>query len=182
METTRLYIELIIIGLESFAWISICVINIIGNKVLSYLHNILNNFSSSLLLIGILYIIGVLIDRLADMIFQKSEDKIRNASGLKAKSSFLIWKKYDARKYSDYARSKIRILRASIINIPLLTMSVTWYILKYFKEPYTILIFILFLGTFFTYISCRSYNLSVKRYYDKACALETSGEKDEKAR
>lgn len=177
METTQLYIELIIIGLESFAWISICVINIIGNKVLSYYSNILNNFSSSLLLVGILYIIGVLIDRLADIIFQKSEDNIRNASGLKAKSTFLIWKKYDAMKYSDYTRSKIRILRASIINIPLLTMSVTWCILKYFKEPNTILIFILFLGIFFTYISWRSYGLSVKRYYDKACALETSSER-----
>ncbi len=179
METTQLYIELIIIGLESFVWISICIINIIGNKVISYFSNVLNNFSSSLLLIGILYIIGILIDRLADMVFQKGEDKIRNASGLKAKSSFLIWKKYDARKYSDYSRSKIRILRASIINIPLVTMSIMWYILKYFKESYAILIFILFLGIFFTYISWKSYKLSIERYYDKACALERSGEKEQ---
>lgn len=174
METTQLYIELIIIGLETFGWISVCIVNFIGNKVISNFSSVLNNFSSSLLLIGILYIIGILMDRLADMIFQKGEDKIRNASGLKAKSSFLIWKKYDAQKYSDYSRSKIRILRASIINIPLITMSVIWYILEYFEEFYAVAIYILILGILFTYISWKSYNLSVKRYYDKACALEAS--------
>lgn len=176
METTQLYIELIIIGLETTGWFCICIVNIIGNRVINIFSNILNNFSSSLLLIGVFYIIGILMDRLADMVFQKGEDKIRTESGLRAKSSFLIWKKYDAQKYADYARSKIRILRASIINIPLIAVSIIWYLLKYFKEPFDMLIMISALGLLFTYISWKSYDLSVKRYYDKACALELSEE------
>ncbi len=73
METTQLYIELVIIGLEAFGWISFFVIDIIGNKVVSIFNNILNNFSTSVLLIGVLYVIGILIDRLADIIFQKKK-------------------------------------------------------------------------------------------------------------
>lgn len=174
METTQLYIELIIIGLETFGWISIFIVNIVGEKVISDFSGILNSLSSSLLLIGVLYIIGVLVDRFADMVFQNGEDKIRNASGLKAKSSFLVWKKYHALKYSDYSRSKIRILRSSIINIPLITISLIWYILRYIEKFYGLTIYVLVLGIFFTYVSWKTYNLSVKRYYDKACALETS--------
>lgn len=174
METTQLYIELIIIGLETFSWISVCTINIIGNKVVDTISNILNSFSSSLLLIGILYIIGILMDRLADMVFQKRENNIREASGLKAKSTFLVWKEYDTQKYSDYSRSKIRVLRASVINMPLITLSAVWYILKYTETFYILIIYVLILGIFFTYISWKSYNLSLKQYYDKARALETS--------
>lgn len=44
-----------------------------GNKVINIFNNILNNFSISLLLIGVLYVIGILIDRLADIIFQKKK-------------------------------------------------------------------------------------------------------------
>ena len=74
---------------------SIFLIIMVGNEIVSTLNEIANKFSSSLLLIGILYIIGILVDRLANMIFQKGENNIRNASGLRAKSSGLIWRKYN---------------------------------------------------------------------------------------
>ncbi len=175
METTQLYIELIVIGLETFGWMSLFLIDIIGNEIISIFDNILENFSTSLLLIGILYIIGILMDRLADMMFQKGENSVRENSGLKAKSSFLVWKNFGAEKYADYARSKIRILRASILNIPLITMSSIWYIIEFFDKLYMVVVYVLIIGIFFTYIAWKSYNLSLKRYYDKACALEISG-------
>lgn len=176
METTQLYIELIIIGLESSIWMCMFLINIIGNKVLNVISDILNNFSSSILFIGILYVIGILIDRLADILFQESEDKIRKKSGLKAKSSILIWKKYGTEKYAEYARSRIRILRATILNIPLITIGFILYIIEHGDKSYSIIIYVIFLGMLFTYVSWKSYNLSVIRYYNKACALETSEE------
>lgn len=179
METTQLYIELIIIGLEAFCWMSLFLIDIVGNEVIGIFNNILNSFSTSLLLIGILYIIGILMDRLADMIFQKGENSVRKSSGLKAKSSFLVWKKYKAEKYADYARSKIRILRASILNIPLITISSVWYVVRYFDKLYMIVVYILVLGILFTYIAWKSYNLSIERYYDKACALEIGGKENQ---
>lgn len=174
METTQLYIELIIIGLEGFIWMCTFLVDIIGNKAISVLTNIIGNFSSSLLLIGILYVIGILIDRFADIIFQKKENAIRNKSGLQAKSSILVWKKYDAEKYAEYSRTRVRILRASILNLPMISISFILYVIRCLDKFYMLVIYILILGILFTYVSWKSYNLSLIRYYDKACALEAS--------
>lgn len=95
MESTLLYVEMIIIGVETFIWMCMFFINIIGNKSLTIIANILNNLTSSLLLIGCLYIIGILMDRLSDIIFESTENKIRKKSGLKAKTTMLIWKNAD---------------------------------------------------------------------------------------
>lgn len=176
METTQLYIELIIIGLEGVIWMCAFLADILGNKITSVLANILDNFSSSLLLIGILYVVGVLVDRLADIIFQKKEDDIRIRSGLHAKSSIIVWKKYNAEKYAEYSRTRVRILRASILNLPMISISFILYVIKYLDKSYMLVIYIIILGVLFTYISWKSYNLSLIRYYDKACALESSGE------
>lgn len=174
METTRLYIELVIIGLEGFIWMCTFLVDVIGNKAMGVLADILDNFSSSLLLLGILYIIGILVDRLADFIFQKKENAIRNKSGLHAKSSILVWNKYDAENYAQYTRTRIRILRASILNLPMISISIMLYVMKYLDKSYMLIIYTLILGTLFTFVSWKSYNLSLIRYYDKACALESS--------
>ncbi len=178
METTQLYIELIIIGLEGFIWMCTFLVDILGNKATSVLTKILDNFSSSLFLIGILYVIGVLVDRFADFVFQKKENAIRNVSGLRAKSSILVWKKYGAEKYAEYSRTRVRILRASILNLPMISISFILYTMKYLDKFYMLVIYISILGTLFTYISWRSYNLSLKKYYEKACALESSDKED----
>lgn len=177
METTKFYIELIIVGLETFVWMAIFFINIIEDKILGILYKILNNFSSSLLLIGILYIIGVLMDRLVDSIFQKLENEIRNNSGLETKSAILVWKKHDQEKFADYTRSRIRIIRASIINIPLITISLMWSVFKFYQQEYFAMGYIFILGALFTYVAKKSLNRLLKTYYDKARVFEISDKK-----
>lgn len=176
METTHLYVELVIIGLETSVWMCMVYINIVGNQVLDTISKILNNFASSLFFIGLFYIVGILMDRLADMIYKKTENKIRRESELKAKTSILIWKKYDQEKVSDYMRSRIRILRVSTLNVPLIALSFLWYVLVSVETPLFLSIYIILLGVLFTYISLKSYLKSVRDYYNKAKALELSNE------
>lgn len=176
METTHLYVELIIIGLETSVWMCMVYINIVGNQILETISKILNNFASSLFFIVFLYVIGILMDRLADMIYKKTENKIRRESELKAKTSLIIWKKYDQEKVSDYIRSRIRILRISTLNVPLIAISFLWYVLVSAESPLFLTIYIIFLGILFTYISLKSYLKSVRDYYNKAKALESSNE------
>ena len=176
METTQLYIELIIIGLEASIWMCIFFVNIVGNKVLSIYSDVLDNLSSSLVLIGILYIVGIMTDRLSDIFFQKIENKIRLKSGLQAKTSILIWKKYNQEKFSDYTRSRIRVLRASILNVPLISVSLIWYVLKYFNKKLFVIIYIFLLGFLFTYVSWKSFVKLVSNYYNKARVLELNDE------
>lgn len=70
----------------------------------------------------------------------------------------------------------MRILRTSIINIPLITISFLWFALK---NEYSILLilYILVLGILFTYISWKSLIKSTNTYYNKARTLQLS-EKD----
>lgn len=179
METTQLYVELIIIGIEGFIWMCAFLVDIIGYEAASILAYILGNFSASLLLVGIVYIIGILIDRFADIVFQKKENTIRNKSGIHAKNSALVWKKYDAVRYAEFSRTRVKILRASVLNLPLISISFIWYAMKYLDKFYMIVIYILFLGTLFTYISWKSYDLSLIKYYNKTRELEIS-EKENK--
>ncbi len=172
METTKLYIELIVIGFETFSWMNIFLIDIVGNKILSFFTKTIDNFSSSILLVVFLYIIGLLFDRLADMIFKKTEKKIRMKSSLQAQTSILIWEKYHLEKFSDYMRSKIRILRASILNIPLITFGSIWFVVKYYIQDYMVIIYISLLGIIFSFIAWKSFNETVYLYYIKAHILE----------
>ncbi len=177
METTQLYVELIIIGLETSIWMCIIFVNIIGKQVIGITSNILNNLSSSLLLVGVLYILGLLMDRLSELIYKKVENKIRRNSGFEEKTSILIWEKHNKGKYFEYAKTKIKILRASTINVPLISISLMWYIWNFEKNNQIMLsMYVLLLGGLFTWVSWKSHLNSLKSYFDKARLLELKKE------
>lgn len=177
MATTQLYIELIVIGLETFIWMWVFLVNIAGQSIMNIFDKVPRNLSSSLFFIGILYIMGIIMEGLAEIIFLKGGDEIRGKSGVKAKNTHLLWEKNHAEKYSDYTKSKIRILRATILNLPLITIAFSWWAFRYMEEPCKVLLYIIVIGVSFTMICCKSYDVTIKRYYDKAHALEES-EKD----
>lgn len=176
MQTTELYVELIIIGLETSIWMCMFLINIIEKSFIDFFSEALKNFSSSLLIIGVLYIVGLLLDRLSDLFFQKVEDNIRNNSGLETDKSTMAWERFNQEYFFRYVRSRMRILRTSIINIPLITISFLWFALK---NEYSILLilYILVLGILFTFISWKALIKSTNTYYNKARTLQLS-EKD----
>lgn len=73
--------------------------------------------------------------------------------------------------FSDYTRSRIRILRASIINIQLILLSLIWYTCKFYKHL-SVIIYIFLVGILFIYISWKGYKKSLIMYYNKAHVLE----------
>lgn len=173
MKTTELYVELIIIGLETSIWMCMFIINIVGREFIDFMNEVLKNFSSSLLIIGILYIVGLLLDRLSDLFFQKIEDGILERSGLETFKSTIAWERFNQEYFFRYVRSRMRILRTSVINIPLITISFIWFVIK---NQYSILLmlYILILGILFTYISWKALIKSTNTYYDKAKKLQLS--------
>ncbi len=88
MQTTQLYVELIIIGLETSIWMCVFFINIMGKQILNMIFNILNNFASSLLMIGVIYIIGLIMDRFSDLLYQKIKKRLKMNLDLKRKQVF----------------------------------------------------------------------------------------------
>lgn len=172
MEFTQLYVEMVIIGLETSIWIYTIFVNISGNKIYDGISTITDSFALSVLLIGILYVIGIMMDGIANILFQNNENRVRQKSGLQAKSTILIWQETDqAKKYFEYARSRIRILRSSVLNMPLISVNLIWYVCR-FDYNKLLSFYILFLGAFFTLMSWKAFQKLLNSYYNKARVLE----------
>ena len=128
METTLLYVELLIIGIETIGWITLFSLSFLNAEELASIASAFVRMPDSagtavvILLLGILYIFGMLIDRIADKLYFSVEEKCRKNANIKSKSTVLLWE--EAESYFRFVRSKIRILRASCVNIPLLTTSI----------------------------------------------------------
>lgn len=171
METTKMYIELLIIGLESSLWMWFFYLNLLRKNISSFNYELLNNLSFSLIMLGIIYIIGVFIDRLSDMLFEKLEKSIRKNSELQTKTTANIWNKFSLENYAEYLRARIRILRASAINVPLITIGLLWYVWRIYQNL-PLFLFILFVGLLFSFISCSGTISLMNSYYKKAHDLE----------
>lgn len=181
MGTTSLYVELVIIGLETMMWISSFFIYLTDIKYISLFEKILEKIPASIFLLGILYILGLIIDRVSDRFFNKVENTIRASSGLVAASSILIWKKSDQEEYFKFIRSKIRILRASSINAPLFTLSMVLNISRYYGWKTPLFVFVIIIGGILSAASLWGYVLTVKNYYNKAKILENEIKRREDA-
>ena len=172
MGTTSLYVELIIIGLETMMWIasfSVCFTEI---QYIFVIEKIIETLPASILLLGIMYILGLVFDRIADLVFQKTEKQIREKSGLKAKSSILVWTESKQEEYFKFTRSKIRILRSSTINIPLFVISIIMNVVKYYQSGYLFLLFVVVTGCILSYFSWAGYKQAITNFYNKARILE----------
>ena len=119
-----------------------------------------------------MYILGIIFYRIADLIFQKTENQIRVKSGLKAQSSILVWTERKQEEYYKFTRSKIRILRSSAINIPLFVISIIINIVKYYPSKYLFLIFVVVTGCILSYFSWICYKQAITNFYNKARILE----------
>lgn len=172
METTALYVELIIIGLETSLWITSFITYLTNLVFLKNIGILLEKLPASILLLGILYVLGMIFDRIADLTFTNVENKIRTQSGLEAKSSILIWKQTDQESYLKYTRSKVRILRSSSLNIPLFTFSLLLNISKYYTSAINLMLFIIIVGILISYFSFKGYEQTDTSFYNKARILE----------
>lgn len=181
MGTTVLYVELIIIGLETALWIAAFLIYVVDIQYVLLIEKFLGIIPASILLLGILYILGVIADRVADSVFNRTEQEIKDDCELQTKSGILIWKASGQEEYFKFTRSKIRILRASTLNLPLFTFFTTLDVSCYCSGQTHLLESILILGTIFSYFSWHGYKCTAKKYYKKEKILEDDLKRKENA-
>ena len=173
MQTTQLYVELIIIGLEGSIGIAFTFISLFGfekfNKLISYL----NTLPATIIAIGFLYILGLLLDRFADLVFQKLEDKFREQSGIQAKSVLVLLTKTEHIRFLESMRTRTRILRAStIITLFSTIMAVVCFVVRPINDSLNAIVFCGLLGLFLFIVSYYSYRKILKRFYEGARAVE----------
>jgi hypothetical protein len=92
MNTTSIFVELLVIGFHTLTWIGLLIITIIGYKSID-LEKLLS-INLALPILAMTYVLGVAIDRLSDMVFLPCDHRLRDKEKLKAFPEFLIMRFY----------------------------------------------------------------------------------------
>lgn len=80
METTKLYVEYIVVGMETLAIIFLVIFIIIGDAFLPIIKYCIKNIVPSIIMLGWCYILGLIVDRIADIIYDKRKMHLEYSS------------------------------------------------------------------------------------------------------
>jgi len=135
MTTTNVFAELLIIGIETFAWIALLIFCLFGYGWIDFA--VFNNLAIVIPLAAAAYVLGIIMDRVSDTLLAGPDHAIRRqVLGERAAQSFAQLRSYILARSSylatdlDYLRSRLRIMRSSIINFGLLAIFGTAFILS----------------------------------------------------
>jgi len=133
MSTTNVFAELLIIGIETLAWIALLIFSFFGYAWIDF--SIFNNFVIAIPLAATAYVLGIMMDRVSDTLLNGADHAIRkNVLGERAAESFSHLRSFVLAKSPylstdlDYLRSRLRIMRSSIINFGLLAITGAMFI------------------------------------------------------
>ena len=171
MATTNLIVDYLVIGVSSFVWISPLLYLVYGDSWITIFST--NNVVAGFGILGLVYIIGISIARLADDILDYWNDKWGiEVFGTNAdptyhqRLNFVICKSENATNYLSYRRSIIRITRACSINF--LAGTLGWILVAVLK-PIALLngteLFIATLSALLAFLLLRSLPVVLKGYY-----------------
>ncbi len=127
MNTTSIFVELVIIGFHSLIWVGLFVLTIVGPEKLPIDKILTLDMALPALAAG--YILGILIDRLADIAFIPADHRLRKEHDLHGLPPFLAMRFYILHKSKDsydqleYTRSRLRIARAGFLNFIMITIA-----------------------------------------------------------
>jgi hypothetical protein len=134
MTTTNVFAELLIIGIETMAWIALLIFSLWGYGWIDFA--IFNNLVIAIPLAAAAYVLGIMMDRVSDGLLAKADHAIRkNVLGERAAKSFSQLRSYVLAKSPylstdlDYLRSRLRIMRSSTINFGFLALTGAAFIL-----------------------------------------------------
>lgn len=127
MNTTNIFVELVVVGFHTLIWISLFVLALFGFQQIDL--EKLFTINLALPALALTYIFGILVDRVADLALDEQDGRLRSQYDFAGLPSFLEMRFYILSKSSDvyeqleYARSRLRIARASIFNFALTTIA-----------------------------------------------------------
>lgn len=116
MQTTKLYVEYIVIGMEVLIWIVLFILMLLGKTSLAFFDYCIRNFLTSIFMIGACYVLGLLMDRVADGMTEGKKKRIKSRYPTKASTSIFVWKKVKQDAFAVFTLSRIRILRSTMLN------------------------------------------------------------------
>ncbi|MGD8791064.1 MAG: hypothetical protein PVF47_00820 [Anaerolineae bacterium] len=139
MATTTFYVELLIIGFEVCTWLVLLLASRLGIRWLVALPTNLKDYALlvTLLTFGLAYLLGIIFDKVAHFLVGTHRSYIQTLIGRQTIRNVAKEKEDDVRQiYARvvteegqttsqvlYGRTKVRILRASVLNVPLIALA-----------------------------------------------------------
>jgi hypothetical protein len=169
MNTTNLFSELLIIGTGGLAWYALLVVFVFGPEPITYIltDSSLNEFLITAVSFVSAYFLGVLLDRAYVPIWSKLDASFRSDIYIKlddyynAQVLIAAKDKNGTNDLLDFYRSRVRILRASMINFSLIAIFGVCASIDHSK----VAIFILISASAVSYLCFDGYKqLSIKLY------------------
>jgi 8-oxo-dGTP pyrophosphatase MutT (NUDIX family) len=126
MNTTAIVTEILVGGLEAEAWLSLLVLAVFGSSWIDL--GAVDQWAAlvTLLVIAGAYVLGVLVDRIADYLVVSPLDRLMPSKPVDKPASIermrltLLAKDDGVAKFLDYQRSRMRVARVTILNLALL--------------------------------------------------------------
>lgn len=142
MNTTLLFTELLINGLQVSVWLTLATLTVIGTEWLAKIQlQQLAGWEAIIVLLALsfFYTLGIIFDRLADFSFSKWERRIRNrvtpGADFTTKMRFELGESY---KYFEgqfeYTKSRVRIARSSSLNFLITTIMAMVFVALRFPQ------------------------------------------------
>ncbi len=139
MNTTLIFAELLIIGLEGGIWFFFLIFSLFGINDLDKFLNAIREWQLIVVTIAIplLYVLGIILDRMADILFKARERTLdREIAGDLSVSvpvmRFTLGTKNDfLNQQLEYTRTRMRIVRASVVNFALIAISISIFLLTH---------------------------------------------------
>ena len=177
MNTTGYFIELLIAGFSNLVWwflVTLCIWDIwIPIELAKFL---LSSPSFVIVSFPIVYIAGIVSDRMADLFFlnytgiRKIENEFFDSHNDYEKCRSVIYlKSQSLRELYEYGRMRIRVCRNWVFNSPLIWIFGTIFVLRdtYFKltdkDKFILLLFIAFLFLGSTIMTYKSLKILIRK-------------------
>lgn len=179
METTALYVEYIVIGMETLLWIFMALYLIIGNSFKQIISYCVTNLLPSIMMIILCYILGLVTDRITDTIFDMRKKNIKKDYKLNSHTSIAVWEDYSNSTYANFTLSRIRILRSTTFNSIIIGLLGAYIAYNQFCNA-NLAFFILVLFNIIFLGANNAHKNLLDNYYKKTKALENEKNKRKK--
>lgn len=126
MATTAVFAEILIVGLEAAAWVSLLVLDVFGRGWID--PEKLKGWETlvTLLIVALAYVLGILIDRVADTIWKqvgrllgalRTEPDKGKPTYAEMRMEILARGETALAAFLEYQRSRLRVARGTVLNL-----------------------------------------------------------------
>jgi hypothetical protein len=136
MSTTGLFVELMVIGMGAAGWIGLFVLSFLSYDA-TILEKLTKSSVAALPALASVYLLGIVIDRLADGLFNALRVEAKRTRYYAAghqhfhDRNFVLAKGQEFAKQLEYSRSRQRICRGWVVNSVVLALSLNVFLLRH---------------------------------------------------